>query len=114
MELVVTRGRDVASVVHLGRGPTAAQKIALLWSQPTCSRQGCDQLWTHAEVDHRVPWADTHRTELPGLDRLCRHDHRLKTNDNWALVAGTGKRAMVPPGHPDHPDHPDNSGRDPP
>jgi Domain of unknown function (DUF222) len=111
MELVVTRGRDVAAVVHLGRGPTAAQKIALLWSQPTCSRQGCDQLWTHAEVDHRVPWADTHRTELAGLDRLCRHDHRLKTNHNWALVAGAGKRPMVAPGHPDHPD---NNGRDPP
>jgi Domain of unknown function (DUF222) len=111
LELVVTRGRDVATVVHLGRGPTAAQKIALLWSQPTCSRQGCDQLWTHAEVDHRLPWADTHRTELCGLDRLCRHDHRLKTNDNWALAAGTGKRPMVPPGHPDHPD---KSGRDPP
>ena len=111
MELVLTRGRDVASVVHLGRGPTAAQKVALLWSQPTCSRQGCDQLWTHAEIDHRVPWADTHRTELAALDRLCRHDHRLKTNHNWALVAGTGKRPMVPPGHPDHPD---KSGRDPP
>jgi hypothetical protein len=114
LELVVTRGRDVASVVHLGRGATAAQKIALLWSQPTCSRQGCDQLWMHAEVDHRVPWADAHRTELAGLDRLCRHDHRLKTNHNWALVAGTGKRPMVPPDHPDHPDHPNNSGRSPP
>jgi len=114
LQLVITRGRDVASVVNLGRGPSAAQKIALLWSQPTCSRQGCDQLWTHAEVDHRVPWADTHRTELAGLDRLCRHDHRLKTNDGWALVLGTGQRRMVPPDHPDHPDHPSQAGRDPP
>jgi hypothetical protein len=114
LQLVITRGRDVASVVHLGRGPSAAQKIALLWSQPTCSRQGCDQLWTHAEVDHRVPWAESHRTELVGLDRLCRHDHRLKTNQGWALVAGTGQRPMVPPDHPDHPDHPSKAGRDPP
>ncbi|HEY1280870.1 MAG TPA: DUF222 domain-containing protein [Acidimicrobiales bacterium] len=114
LQLVITRGRDVASVVHLGRGPSAAQKIALLWSQPTCSRQGCGQLWTHAEVDHRVPWAQTHQTELGGLDRLCRHDHRLKTNHGWALVPGTGPRPMVPPGHPDHPDHPDRAGRDPP
>ena len=36
----ITRGRDVATVVHLGRGPNAAQKIALLWSQPLCSREG--------------------------------------------------------------------------
>jgi Domain of unknown function (DUF222) len=122
LELMMTRGRDVATVVHLGRGPNAAQKLALLWSQPSCSRQGCDQTWTHTEVDHRLPWAQTHRTELHGLDRLCRHDHRLKTHHGWALVAGTGKRPMVPPGHPDHPDqrddpdqrdHPDRSARTP-
>jgi hypothetical protein len=38
VDLLVTRGRDVATVVYLGRGPTATQKLALLWSQPTCSR----------------------------------------------------------------------------
>ena len=114
VHLVITRGRDVASVVHLGRGPSAAQRIALLWSQPTCSREGCDSLWTHAEVDHRVPWADSHRTELAGLDRLCRHDHRLKTNHGWALVDGTGTRPMVPPDHPDHPHNAHHTSRDPP
>ena len=127
LQLVITRGRDVASVVHLGRGPNAAQKIALLWSQPTCSRQGCDQLWTHTDIDHRTPWAHTHRTELAGLDRLCRHDHHLKTVHGWALIDGTGPRPMVPPDHPNHPnnhhdhtdhpghpDHPDHPGPDPP
>jgi hypothetical protein len=114
VDLLVTRGRDVATVVHLGRGPTATQKLALLWSQPTCSRQGCEQLWTFTEVDHRVPWADTHQTVLDGLDRLCRHDHRLKTHDGWALVAGTGVRPMVPPGHPDHPGPASTQGPDPP
>ena len=103
VDLVITRGRDVATVVHLGRGPSAAQKIALMWTQPTCSRQGCEQLWTHTEVDHRRPWSETHSTVLGELDRLCRHDHRLKTNHGWALVEGTGIRPMVPPGHPDHP-----------
>ena len=103
VDLVITRGRDVATVVHLGRGPSAAQKIALMWTQPTCSRQGCEQLWTHTEVDHRRPWSETHSTVLGELDRLCRHHHRLKTNHGWALVEGTGIRPMVPPGHPDHP-----------
>jgi hypothetical protein len=103
VDLVITRGRDVATVVHLGRGPSAAQKVALMWMQPTCSRQGCEQLWTHTEVDHRRPWSETHQTVLGELDRLCRHDHRLKTNHGWALVTGTGTRPMVPPGHPDHP-----------
>jgi Domain of unknown function (DUF222) len=114
LKLVLTRGHDVASVVHLGRGPSAAQQIALLWSQPTCSRLGCDQPWTNTEIDHRTPWADTHHTVLDDLDRLCRHDHRLKTHHGWALVAGTGKRDMVPPDHPQHPDHTRRAGAGPP
>jgi hypothetical protein len=113
LKLVVTHGHDVATVVNLGRGPSAAQKIALLWSQPTCSRAGCDQTWTHAEVDHRTPWADTHQTVLGELDRLCKHDHRLKTHHGWALVNGVGKRDMVPPDHPSHPNN-TRSGNDPP
>jgi hypothetical protein len=90
--------------VHLGRGPTAAQQIALLWSQPQCARVGYDQTWTHAQVDHRTPWAHTQETSLANLDRLCPFDHRLKTHDGWSLIAGTGQRLMVPPGHPLHPD----------
>ena len=34
---------------------------------------------------------------LDHLDLLCHHHHRLKTVDNWALVAGRGKRAFVSP-----------------
>ena len=113
VDLLVTRGRDVATVVHLGRGPSAAQKLALLWTQPRCSRQGCDQPWTFTEIDHRTPWTDTHHTTLDNLDRLCRHDHRLKTIHGWALTTGTGTGPMVPPGHPHHPDHPDHPGHPP-
>jgi hypothetical protein len=114
LHLVITRGRDVATVVHLGRGPSAAQKIALLWSQPTCSRAGCDAPWTFAEVDHRTPWAQTHQTTLGELDRLCRHDHRLKTHHGWALVDGVGKRDFVPPDDPRHPGNRARRGADPP
>jgi hypothetical protein len=67
VDLVITRGQGVATVVHLGRGPSAAQKIALMWTQPTCSRQGCEQLWTHTEVDHRRPWSKSHHTVLGDL-----------------------------------------------
>ncbi|HEY1278276.1 MAG TPA: DUF222 domain-containing protein [Acidimicrobiales bacterium] len=114
LKLVLTRGDDVASVVHLGRGPSAAQQVALLWSQPVCSRLGCDQPWTNTEIDHRTPWAETRQTVLDGLDRLCPHDHRLKTHHGWALVTGTGKREMVPPDHPRHPDRNPSAGAGPP
>jgi hypothetical protein len=39
------------------------------------------------------------------LDKLCRFHHRLKTNEGWALVEGTGKRDFVPPDDPRHPRH---------
>lgn len=46
-----------------------------------------------------------HRTVFDLLDRLCSHHHDRKTIDNWALVAGHGKRAFVPPEDRRHPRH---------
>jgi hypothetical protein len=43
LKLVITTGVDVADVTHLGRGPTAAQRAALLWANPTCSVHGCQR-----------------------------------------------------------------------
>ncbi len=102
LKLVVTKGVDVINVTHLGRGVSAAQQIALLWQQPVCSREGCGRR-ARLENDHRDDWARVHCTELRNIDRLCHPDHVLKTRAGWALVAGTGRRPMVPPNHPDHP-----------
>jgi hypothetical protein len=112
LQLVITRGVDVLNVTHLGRGPTAAQKIALAWASPGCTVQGC---WrTRVEHDHRQPWAETRHTRLDELDPLCEFHHDLKTRHGWALVAGTGKRPMVPPDDPRHPKRradPETAGR---
>ena len=99
---VITSGVDVVSVAHLGRRPTARQLTALQWAQTACSREGCNRS-QRLEWDHREDWASTKRTPTRGLDGLCHRDHDLKTRHGWALVAGTGKRPMVPPDHPDHP-----------
>lgn len=104
LKLVLTRGVDVANVTHLGRGPTVAQKVALLWSQPSCEVEGCPRR-ARLEVDHLEPWAETHHTRLDELGRKCPHHHDLKTNHGWDLVPGTGKRPMVPPDDPRHPRH---------
>ncbi len=53
VKLVITKGADVANVVHLGRGPTAAQRVALLWSKPKCANVECSS--TFVQIDHRVP-----------------------------------------------------------
>ncbi len=114
LKLVITRGVDVVHVTHLGRGPTAAQRIALAWASPGCTVAGCPR--TRIEYDHREPWARTRRTRLDELDPLCEHHHDLKTHRGWALVPGHGKRPLVPPEDPRHPQHQaarrDRTGRD--
>jgi hypothetical protein len=114
LKLVLIRGVDVAHVTHLGRGPSDAQRIAMMWSSPTCVVQGCNAVRT--EADHRIPWAQSRHTRLDELDALCGHHHDLKTYDGWALVAGTGRRPMVAPDDPRHPRHSayPGSGRAPP
>jgi hypothetical protein len=101
LKLVITKGVDVLHVTHLGRGPTAAQRVALLWSSPGCSVEGCPR--TRVEIDHREPWAQTHHTRLDETDPYCSVHHRQKHQQGWALVEGTGKRAFVPPDDPRHP-----------
>jgi hypothetical protein len=101
---VITKGKELVGVAHLGRRPTAHQRSALEWLYPTCAAEGCNAL-TFLEFDHRDDWAKTHRTVFDLLDRLCRHHHDLKTNDGWALVDGQGKRAFVAPDDTRHPRH---------
>jgi hypothetical protein len=111
LKLVITRGTDVANITNLGRGPNAAQKVALLWSSPECTVLGCTRQYQQGiQHDHRTPWTQVYETALDNTDRLCHHHHDLKTRFGWALVAGAGKREMVPPDDPRHPDNqPDTS-----
>lgn len=102
VKLVLTKGVEVRNVTHLGRGPTVAQKIAMLWEQPICTRLGCGRA-ARLEYDHSEDWALTHHTVLDELEPLCHPDHRLKTLEGWSLVEGTGTREMVPPTDPRHP-----------
>jgi hypothetical protein len=99
---IVTKGKDVVGVAHLGRRPNAHQQTALEWLYPTCAVEGCNTL-AFLETDHREDWATTHTTVFDLLDRLCSHHHDLKTTERWGLVDGCGKRAFVPPEDPRHP-----------
>ena len=99
---IITRGKDVIGVAHLGRRPNAHQQSALEWLSPTCAAEGCNSV-AFLENDHRDDWAKTHTTVFELLDRLCPHHHDLKTTENWALVEGSSKRAFVPPDDPRHP-----------
>ena len=110
---VVTRGQKLVGVAHLGRRPNALQQTALQWLYPSCANQACSAQ-ARLDDDHRADWSRTHFTVLDLLDRLCGHCHAVKTRDNWSLVEGTGKRALVPPADPRHPGNGAPTSRPPP
>jgi hypothetical protein len=99
---VVTKGQKLVGVAHLGRRPNALQQTALQWLYPSCANQACSAQ-ARLDYDHRLDWSRTHFTVLDLLDRLCPHCHALKTRQNWSLVEGRGKRALVPPEDGRHP-----------
>jgi hypothetical protein len=105
LKCIVTKGKDVVGVAHLGRRPNVHQQSALDWLFPTCAAEGCGVRADFLQTDHRQDWARTHITVFDFLDRLCAYHHGLKTYQAWALVDGKGKRAFVPRDDPRHPRH---------
>ena len=103
LKAVVTKGKDVVNVTHLGRRPNAHQKSALDWMFPTCAVEGCGTRANFLQSDHREDWSRTHITVLDLLDRLCKLHHGLKAHQGWALVHGRGMRGFVRPDDPRHP-----------
>lgn len=93
-------------MTHLGRGPNAAQKIALLWQYPACTTEGCPHS-ARLEDDHRYgfEWTKTRHTRLDELDRPCSRCHEKRTRFGWAYVEGKGRRPLVPPDDRRHPRH---------
>ena len=102
---VINDGIDVLNVTHLGRRATAAMLTALQWRGEHCTNSICDNS-VALQIDHREDWSHVHVTELGNLDVLCSSVcHKKKTEQGWALVAGKGRRPLVPPDHPLHPNN---------
>src|SRR5690606_19763596 len=86
LRAVVTRGRDVLNVAHLGRRPDAWQRSALLWQDPVCAEPGCHQR-ARLEADHVIPWTASKVTLASLLQWQCRFHHWRKTIRDMADVA---------------------------
>ena len=99
---VITRGVDIVNVAHLGRAVTAEQRTALQLRDPTCVVPGCTT--SHGlEIDHTssaAGWADTRRTTLDHLARLCHHHHQQKTHHGHTLTRTPGAWQWRPPPRP--------------
>jgi hypothetical protein len=57
------------------RRPSATQRRQVETRDRVCYFPGCRQPATQCDLDHRTPWAQSHRTSTDGLDAGCRHDH---------------------------------------
>jgi hypothetical protein len=75
---VLTKGTEIAKVVHLGRRFTSEQRTALQWQDPVCARSGCANR-LGLQYDHFIGWAETHETRSDDAKRFCTPCHRLKS-----------------------------------
>jgi hypothetical protein len=103
LDIVLTKGVEVATIAPAGRGWTAYQRLALLWNRPMCAVNGCT--CPRVEIDHRQAWTDNGPTIIANADPHCRWHHHLKTHKGYALVGERGNQRMVAPDHPNHPNN---------
>lgn len=93
---VVTKGRDVVNVAHLGRSLSAHQRTAIEAMGLRCSNVACNHR-VALQIDHRTSWAECPETKLDNQDPLCPACHRLKTHRGYKLDPGRGPRPFRPP-----------------
>ena len=96
---VITTGRDVTTVAHLGRHVPAELRTAMLVQGRECDVDGCDTRG-YLEIDHcEIDHARGGPTALWNLVWLCSPHHRRKTR-GWTLGPPdptTRKRTLRPP-----------------
>lgn len=85
-QFVVTDPRT-GMPLHQGstrRRPTATQRRHVELHNRTCIFPGCRMPAAACDLDHRVPWADSHTTRVGDLAPACRHDHiRVRHRHGW-------------------------------
>jgi hypothetical protein len=97
LELVITDGTDVSTVVTDSRTIRRALRVALEERDPTCCVPGCNTA-DPLEVDHYVTdFIAGGTTEASNLARLCSYHHYVKTHKGWRLEGGPGHWRFVCP-----------------
>jgi hypothetical protein len=99
LAIVLKDGVDVKNVTHLRRRTTAHQRTALEFLGVRCDIEGCDST-DFVDIHHVTEWVLTHQTRHDEHEASCRYHHRLK-HKGWKKPPGTGRRPLLPPGHPD-------------
>ncbi len=119
LELVITNGIDVSTVVSDSRYVRKALNIALQERDPTCVVQGCNAT-DFLERDHwQKDFSKKGKTAIYNLARLCGFHHRQKTHGGWVLSGGPGNWSFEEvyvrtPGSSESEDDPPDPEHDPP
>jgi hypothetical protein len=96
---VITKGRDITTVAHLGRHVPAEVRTAMLVAGRECDVEGCE-CRDYLELDHsEIDFAAGGPTAFWNLTWLCWKHHRRKSS-GWALGPRnphTDKRPLQPP-----------------
>jgi len=107
LQLVITDGVDVQTVVSNTRHVPAELKIAIAERDRTCKIRGCD-CDRMLERHHTVDFVESQRTTYRELGNLCPKHHDLVTHrrftvedhhdGTWGLHVPADNRANAPPG----------------
>lgn len=97
VDLVLTKGREVTHVAHLGRHGDTFLKAAIEWRDPSCRIEGCHRA-SGLEIHHAVAVTDDGETSLRNQVRICGHHHSLVTHKGYVLTGDhhTGWRLAAP------------------
>ena len=101
---ILRDGKDIRTVVHLGRYLPAELRTALTCQPPECIVEDCANRG-YLEIDHHHDYAKGGPTAHENLGPVCR-PHQIKKNQGFTLGPTdphTGKRRLYPPGT-DQPD----------
>lgn len=90
LKIIITKGVDVTTVVHVGRAVPAHLQTALEERDRTCVVPGCE-VTKGLEIDHyKIAFEHLGPTEMWNLCRLCHWHHQQKTHRGYSLSGDPG------------------------
>jgi hypothetical protein len=80
---VTHNGQPVATGTTRRR-PTVGERRVVEAVHATCIFPGCRMPAPACDIDHRIEWSKSHRTDIDDLGPFCRHDHVGRHEFGWA------------------------------
>jgi Domain of unknown function (DUF222) len=106
VDVVITDGVDVTTVVRLGRHIPTSLLTAITERDQYCVVPGCGKR-LGLEKDHcQVDYAQGGVVSYDNIAKLCHHHHQMKTHQGYRLAGGPGRWEWITPERPVTPKRP--------